>query len=94
VVLIGDAVHTTTPHIAYGVGMAIEDCVVLAEMLSAGDGDVPAVLLRFGGRRHERCRSVVEASVQLGEWEQHPPADRSLPAQLSGRTLAALAQPY
>jgi 2-polyprenyl-6-methoxyphenol hydroxylase-like FAD-dependent oxidoreductase len=100
VVLIGDAVHTTTPHIAYGVGMAIEDCVVLAEMLSDGDGDgdgdgdVPAVLLRFGGRRHERCRSVVEASVQLGEWEQHPPADRSLPAQLSGRTLAALAQPY
>jgi 2-polyprenyl-6-methoxyphenol hydroxylase-like FAD-dependent oxidoreductase len=93
VVLIGDAVHTTTPHIAYGVGMAIEDSVVLAAVL-AQQPDVPAALVAFGERRHDRCRAVVEASVQLGDWEQRPPADRSLPAQLAGRTLAALAQPY
>jgi 2-polyprenyl-6-methoxyphenol hydroxylase-like FAD-dependent oxidoreductase len=91
-VLIGDAVHTTTPHIAYGVGMAIEDAVVLAEEL-ARDDHVPAALERFGGRRFERCRLVVEASVQLGEWEQHPPADPALPGQLLGRALGALAAP-
>jgi 2-polyprenyl-6-methoxyphenol hydroxylase-like FAD-dependent oxidoreductase len=91
-VLIGDAVHTTTPHIAYGVGMAIEDSVVLAATV-ADDGDVPAALVRFGERRLDRCRSVVEASVQLGEWEQHPPDDPRLPGQLTARTLTALTEP-
>ena len=46
-VVIGDAVHGTTPHIAYGVGMAIEDSVVLADMHADG-ADVPAVLEQFG----------------------------------------------
>jgi 2-polyprenyl-6-methoxyphenol hydroxylase-like FAD-dependent oxidoreductase len=92
-VLIGDAVHTTTPHIAYGVGIATEDSVVLASMVASSD-DVPAVLKRFGKRRFDRCRTVVEASVQLGEWEQRPPEDPTLPGQLTGRTLGVLAGPY
>ena len=33
VVLIGDAAHTTTPHLAQGAAMAIEDAVVLGELL-------------------------------------------------------------
>src|SRR3712207_8514096 len=37
VVLIGDAAHTTTPHIAYGAGIAIEDSVVLAEELTKSE---------------------------------------------------------
>ncbi|PWW24386.1 2-polyprenyl-6-methoxyphenol hydroxylase-like FAD-dependent oxidoreductase [Geodermatophilus normandii] len=95
-VLVGDAVHTTTPQLAYGVGMAIEDSVVLAGMLAgvpAADDDVPAVLLRFGERRFDRCRLVVETSVRLGEWERHPPADPSLPGRLTGEVLAELARP-
>jgi 2-polyprenyl-6-methoxyphenol hydroxylase-like FAD-dependent oxidoreductase len=91
-VVIGDAVHTTTPHIAYGVGMAIEDSVVLARLL-AGEDDVPAVQERFGERRFARCRLVVDASVQLGEWEQRPPADPTAAGQLTGRVLGALAAP-
>jgi hypothetical protein len=51
------------------------------------------VFERLGERRFERCRLVVEASVQLGGWEQHPPADPAAPGQLSGRALAALSQP-
>lgn len=31
-VLIGDAVHTTTPQMAWGVGLAIEDALVLAAL--------------------------------------------------------------
>jgi 2-polyprenyl-6-methoxyphenol hydroxylase-like FAD-dependent oxidoreductase len=92
-VLIGDAVHTTTPHIAYGVGMAIEDSVVLASVL-ADEDDVPAGLERFAERRFERCRLVVESSVQLGEWELHPPEDPSSAGRLTGATLGALARPY
>jgi 2-polyprenyl-6-methoxyphenol hydroxylase-like FAD-dependent oxidoreductase len=92
IVLVGDAAHTTTPHIAYGVGMAIEDSVVLAEEVARGDGVEPA-LERYGARRFERCRLVVETSLQLSEWEVDPPHDRALPQQLMGRALGALAQP-
>jgi 2-polyprenyl-6-methoxyphenol hydroxylase-like FAD-dependent oxidoreductase len=92
VLLIGDAAHATTPHIAYGAGMAIEDSVVLAEELS-GAGSVATALDRFMARRFDRCRLVVETSLQLSEWEVDPPEDRSRHQQLIGRALAALTQP-
>ena len=92
VVLIGDAAHTTTPHIAYGAGIAIEDSVVLAEELSRTD-DVGAALEAFVQRRFDRSKLVVETSLQLSEWEVDPPADRTAHQQLIGRALGALAQP-
>jgi 2-polyprenyl-6-methoxyphenol hydroxylase-like FAD-dependent oxidoreductase len=91
-VLIGDAAHTTTPHIAYGVGMAIEDSVVLAEELARANS-VEAALQAFTRRRFDRCRLVVEMSLQLSAWEVDPPDDPALHHQLSGRALAALSQP-
>ena len=72
--------------------MAIEDSVVLAEELGRGNGVEPA-LERFGARRYERCRFVVETSLQLSEWEVEPPDDRTLPQQLMGRAFGTLAQP-
>ena len=92
VVLIGDAAHATTPHIAYGAGMAIEDSVVLAEELSRADS-VTTAFDAFMARRFDRCKLVVETSLQLSEWEVDPPEDRSQHQQLVGRALAALAQP-
>jgi len=92
VLLIGDAAHATTPHIAYGAGMAIEDSVVLAEELRRGD-TVEAALETFMLRRFDRCRLVVETSWQLSEWEVDPPEDQGLHHQLVGRALGALAQP-
>lgn len=92
VVLIGDAVHTTTPHLATGAGIAIEDAVVLAEMLTGG-GAVPDVLALFAERRFPRARLVVETSITLGEWEKDPsipPADH---VALMKKTFGALAQP-
>ena len=71
VLLIGDAAHTTTPHHAQGAAMAVEDAVVLSELL-AQDDDMPAVLEQFMARRWERCKLVVEASLQVGEWELNP----------------------
>ena len=38
IVLLGDAVHTTTPHLGQGAGLAIEDSLVLAEELARGQG--------------------------------------------------------
>lgn len=75
IVLVGDAAHTTTPQIAYGVGIAIEDAVVLADLVASGlEGD--ALGTAYTARRYERGRLVVETSVQLGKWEIDPPEDR------------------
>jgi 2-polyprenyl-6-methoxyphenol hydroxylase-like FAD-dependent oxidoreductase len=68
VVLIGDAVHATTPHLASGAGMAVEDALVLTEELS-GAGSISPALRRFMERRWDRCRLVVESSVRIGELE-------------------------
>jgi 2-polyprenyl-6-methoxyphenol hydroxylase-like FAD-dependent oxidoreductase len=70
VILIGDAAHATTPHLGQGAGMAIEDAVVLAEEVAAG-GDLLRRLDAFMARRFERCKFIVESSVQIGEWEMH-----------------------
>jgi 2-polyprenyl-6-methoxyphenol hydroxylase-like FAD-dependent oxidoreductase len=68
VVLVGDAVHATTPHMASGAGIGIEDGVVLAEEL-ARHAVLADALDAFEARRWERCRLVVENSGRLGEIE-------------------------
>jgi 2-polyprenyl-6-methoxyphenol hydroxylase-like FAD-dependent oxidoreductase len=67
--LIGDAAHATTPHMASGAGISIEDALVLSEELQAA-GAVVDALQRFEARRFARCRLVVENSVRIGELEQ------------------------
>ena len=58
VVLIGDTVHATTPHLASGACIGIEDAIVLAEELGR-QADLGAALAAFEERRWERCRMVV-----------------------------------
>jgi 2-polyprenyl-6-methoxyphenol hydroxylase-like FAD-dependent oxidoreductase len=70
VVLIGDAAHATTPHLASGAGMAIEDAIVLADELSRTDS-VDTGLARFMERRFDRGKLVVENSLRLGEIEMN-----------------------
>jgi 2-polyprenyl-6-methoxyphenol hydroxylase-like FAD-dependent oxidoreductase len=67
--LIGDACHATTPHLASGAGIAVEDALVLSEELERED-EVERALERFEERRWERCRMVVENSVRIGAMEQ------------------------
>lgn len=66
VVVIGDAAHSAAPFMGQGGAMALEDAVVLAEMLDA-DVDVPRLLLSFAARRFERCKHVQDVSRQVGE---------------------------
>ena len=93
VLLIGDAAHATTPHLAAGAGIAIEDAVVLGEVLDS-HADIAGALSDFMERRYERCRLVVENSLQLGEWEKHPDDPGADHAGLSNETMAALAAPF
>ena len=91
VVLVGDAAHTTPPHLASGAGIAIEDSIVLSELI---DSDMPLsdALTEFTARRYERCRMVVENSVQLGEWEKDPKTPSADFAGLMNASMRALAQ--
>jgi 2-polyprenyl-6-methoxyphenol hydroxylase-like FAD-dependent oxidoreductase len=91
VVILGDAAHATTPHLAHGGGLAIEDAIVLAELVGERDS-IEDALAEFTERRWERCRMVVENSVQLGEWEKRPTPDAD-PVALTNASWAALAGP-
>jgi 2-polyprenyl-6-methoxyphenol hydroxylase-like FAD-dependent oxidoreductase len=68
VVLIGDAVHTCPPTIAQGAAMGFEDAVVLAELLIGREQVDEELWSAFTERRFERVRTVVEASMQLAQW--------------------------
>jgi 2-polyprenyl-6-methoxyphenol hydroxylase-like FAD-dependent oxidoreductase len=69
VVIIGDAAHAMTPHLGQGAAQAIEDGVVLSRLLARGDRPLAEILQAFMARRHDRCKHVLDASLQIGEWE-------------------------
>ncbi len=91
VVLIGDAVHATTPHLASGACIGIEDAIVLAEELARASS-VTEGLEAFQARRWERCRMVVENSLRLGELEISG-GDKEEQQRILGMSLGALAAP-
>jgi 2-polyprenyl-6-methoxyphenol hydroxylase-like FAD-dependent oxidoreductase len=93
VLLIGDAAHACTPHISYGLGMAVEDGIVLAELFQSLDSEIDEILPAFMERRYQRCLNTVNASLQLSAWEVSPPEDRSLYPRLMQGALLELDQP-
>jgi 2-polyprenyl-6-methoxyphenol hydroxylase-like FAD-dependent oxidoreductase len=91
VVLLGDAVHSTTPHLGQGAGMAIEDSLVLARELASHD-DVEAAFTAFRARRFERCAYIVNASLAIchGQIGRGPPVDNTI---ATAEMFAVTAQP-
>jgi 2-polyprenyl-6-methoxyphenol hydroxylase-like FAD-dependent oxidoreductase len=92
VIVIGDAAHTATPHLASGASIGIEDAVVLARLLQS-DAPVAEILEDFTARRYERCRMIVDNSELLGEWEKNPSAPNADTVGVVARSYKALAQP-
>ena len=82
VAMIGDAVHATTPHLASGAGIAVEDALVLSDFL-ATESDIGRALEAFEERRWERCRMVVENSVAIGEMELNHASPEKLRALMA-----------
>jgi len=78
IVMLGDAVHATTPHLGQGAGMAIEDALVLADELAVADAPEPA-FTAYRARRFERCRYIVEASraICFGQIGKGPLVDNA-----------------
>lgn len=89
--LIGDAAHATTPHLASGAGMAMEDAVVLGDVLARADS-LSAAFDAFMARRYDRAAMVVNNSVRLGEIEVSGAQGDEHP-RLMNQAMAALAQP-
>jgi 2-polyprenyl-6-methoxyphenol hydroxylase-like FAD-dependent oxidoreductase len=69
VVLIGDAAHTCPPTIAQGGAMALEDAVVLAELLTERQTLDQDLWDAFTARRYQRAKTVVDASNSLAQWQ-------------------------
>ena len=91
VLLIGDAAHASTAHLGAGGGMAIEDAVVLGELLAARM-DPGEMLRAFMTRRYDRCMLVARNSHMLGEVEQGKVSGVD-PVRIAGEVFAALAEP-
>jgi salicylate hydroxylase len=67
VVLVGDAAHPPLPFLAQGGVMALEDAIILAELLrTVAAADMPARLLDFERIRRPRTTRVMEASARNG----------------------------
>jgi 2-polyprenyl-6-methoxyphenol hydroxylase-like FAD-dependent oxidoreductase len=85
IVLVGDSVHATTPHLASGAGIAVESALVLVEELARA-GDVAGGLQAYQDRRVDRCRDVVETSVAVGKLQ----LEGGSPDQIGGMIGGAL----
>jgi 2-polyprenyl-6-methoxyphenol hydroxylase-like FAD-dependent oxidoreductase len=91
IVLIGDAAHSITPHLGQGAAQAVEDAVVLAQELQENK-PVSESLDAFVRRRFERSKFILEASLQIGEWEMHPDPKADL-ASLMAKVGQMVVQP-
>lgn len=91
IVMIGDTVHATTPHLAAGACIGIEDAIVLAEEL-ANKSSLDEALKTFQSRRWERCRMVVENSARLAQIEMEN-GDKQEHMGIMRDSHIALAQP-
>jgi 2-polyprenyl-6-methoxyphenol hydroxylase-like FAD-dependent oxidoreductase len=86
VVLIGDAAHATSPNMAQGAAMAMEDALVLAEVLASGQ-PVAACLAAFEARRAPRVRWVQEQTHRRDRTRNLPPAIRDGVLRITGKRI-------
>ncbi|MFF9858694.1 FAD-dependent oxidoreductase [Streptomyces tendae] len=89
VVLVGDAAHCCPPTLAQGAALSLEDAWVLAQMLTGTDAWDDVLFQAYHERRIARVRPVVEASVQIGQWQLDGVRDADVPG-LMRRTMTML----
>ena len=86
VILVGDAAHATSPNMAEGAGMALEDALVLADCLNRGD-TVPAALSDFQARRRPRTDWVLAQTHRRDRTRYLPTAARNVVLRAFGRRI-------
>jgi FAD-dependent urate hydroxylase len=86
VLVVGDAAHATSPNMAEGAAMALEDGLVLAESL-ASEPDVAQAMARFQARRRPRTEWVLAQTHRRDRTRNLPPAVRNLLLRRWGRNI-------
>lgn len=86
VVLIGDAAHATSPNMAQGAAMALEDALVLADCLRDIRA-VPDALAAFEARRRPRTDWVRAQTHRRDHTRYLPPAMRDNVLRVLGRRI-------
>ncbi len=86
VVLVGDAAHATSPNMAEGAAMALEDALVLAECLRRV-GTIPAALSAFETRRRTRTDWVRIQTHRRDRTRYLPALVRSIVLRTHGRRI-------
>lgn len=80
VMIMGDAAHATTPYLGSGAAMAIEDGVVLSQLLQTDDS-IYDVQTKFMARRYPRVKTVWDWSLKM----MHEEFDSATPEALDQR---------
>lgn len=92
VALLGDAAHPMLQYAAQGACMALEDAVVIGQLLAGAAGDVPQRLEKYNAERYERAARVQQVARAMGEQLYHPAGDAAAArnAMLSSYTVDEL----
>ena len=86
VVLVGDAAHASSPNMAQGAAMALEDALVLAEALATSH-DIEDALTEFQRRRTARITWVQEQTHRRDRTRSLPPIVRNMTLRLVGERI-------
>ncbi len=86
VLLVGDAAHATSPNMAEGGAMALEDAIVLPQALAAAS-TIPEALRAFESRRRTRSDWVLKQTHRRDHSRNLPPAVRDLVLSRLGRRM-------
>jgi 2-polyprenyl-6-methoxyphenol hydroxylase-like FAD-dependent oxidoreductase len=86
VVLVGDAAHATSPNMAEGASMALEDALVLAQMLAVHASPEEA-LSAFTRRRRTRIRWVQQRTHHRDRIRALPSSLRNLALRFAGTAI-------
>ena len=86
VLLIGDAAHATSPNMAQGAAMALEDAIVLSECLTAADS-IPDAFAVYERRRRPRTDWVLRQTHRRDRTRTLHPAARNLVLKMFGQRI-------
>ncbi|WP_030421336.1 3-hydroxybenzoate 6-monooxygenase [Streptomyces sp. SCSIO 75703] len=89
VALLGDAAHPMLQYAAQGACMALEDAVLLGDLLAGAGDDVPQRLEKYQAERRERAAGAQRVARALGERLYHPAGEEAVArnAMLSSLTV-------
>jgi 2-polyprenyl-6-methoxyphenol hydroxylase-like FAD-dependent oxidoreductase len=86
VLLIGDAAHATSPNMAQGAAMALEDAIVLGECLAA-TASIPNGIAAYERRRRPRTEWVLRQTHRRDRTRTLLPAARNLLLKRLGQRI-------